>query len=141
MNSKNPKPEIDKALECYKKATKLGSATAYEKLGYMYNNGEGVEQDCDKANEYYEKSYEIKVAICHYDTAILLQYYNKDITSAIQHYEKAASLGFIGAYKYLAYLYQNGVGVSVDKHKANDYNQKANDLENTEIQRIFKDRE
>lgn len=133
MNSKNPTPEIDKALECYKKAAKLGSATAYEILGYMYDNGEGVKQDCNKANEYYKKSNGMKMAICHYDTAIFLQYCDKDIAHAMQHYEKAGLLGFIGAYKYLAYIYQNGVGVSVDRQKADDCNKKANDLENMEI--------
>ena len=133
MTNINTKPNIKKALECYKKAAKLGSVIAYDNLGYMYNNGEGVVKDCNKSNVYYEKSANMEVAICHYYLGIFSQYYTNTIDCALHHYEAAGQLGFIGAYKYLAYIYKNGVGVEINTNKANEYDKKASDLENTEI--------
>ena len=46
----------DKALELYKKAADMGYAGAYRHLGIIYEEGEGVEKDNEKAIEFYEQA-------------------------------------------------------------------------------------
>ena len=46
--------DVIKAHELFLKAGELGCAEAYSKLGYSYENGEGVEVDKKKAKHYYE---------------------------------------------------------------------------------------
>jgi len=44
----------NKALELYHRAGELGYADAYTAIGYLYNNGDGVKVDKEKAIHYYE---------------------------------------------------------------------------------------
>ena len=43
-----------KALELWHRAAELGNITAYSRIGYAYDNGQGVEIDFKKAYYYYE---------------------------------------------------------------------------------------
>ena len=43
-----------KALELFHQAGELGSTDAYNSIGYLYEHGEGVEEDKKKARHYFE---------------------------------------------------------------------------------------
>lgn len=133
MHDINAKPNIDKALECYKKAAVMGSFSAYSNLGYMYDNGKGVAKNYDKARKYYAKCDDIKLATHYYVVGIILQYYERDIINALKYYEKSGELGFISAYKYLVYIYKNEICIKKDDDKINRYNKEISRLENIEI--------
>ena len=46
--------DMNKALQHWQRAGELGYANAYNNIGYAYLHGEGVEDDKEKANYYYE---------------------------------------------------------------------------------------
>ncbi|WP_104759945.1 tetratricopeptide repeat protein [Helicobacter bizzozeronii] len=48
--------DYDQAFEYYQKAAELENAWANYSLGYMYENGQGVDKDYDQAFDYYEKT-------------------------------------------------------------------------------------
>jgi TPR repeat protein len=50
------KKDTDKAFELFHRAAELGSSLAYNNLGTMYYNGEGVSKDEAKAKQYLEKA-------------------------------------------------------------------------------------
>ena len=43
-------------MEYYQKSADLEYSLAFTNIGYLYETGEGVEQDYSKAIEYYQKS-------------------------------------------------------------------------------------
>lgn len=44
------------AMEWFKKAADLGNISAMDFIGFMYENGLGVEPDSTKAQEWYDKA-------------------------------------------------------------------------------------
>lgn len=87
------------------------------KIGYFFEKGLGVEEDKEKAFEYYLKSARLGDYISQYNIAIcylngvgvdkdLEKAFNFAYQSAVQHYEKASIL--------LANMYKNGIGCEKD---------------------------
>jgi serine/threonine protein kinase len=94
--------DINKAIECYTKATKVGNAKAYVNLGDIYYEGaEGIERDYNKAIEYYSS------AINNANDQI-----EKDLSGKPEN-----NIGRI--------YYDGGYGVNIDYEKARDYFLKA----------------
>ncbi len=48
--------DIEKAKEWYEKAAAHDHETAMLRIGYLYENGNGVEQSYSKAKEWFEKA-------------------------------------------------------------------------------------
>jgi TPR repeat protein len=84
--------DYDNAFEYLTKAAELGDAAAHFKLGWMYENGEGVEKDEEKAVYHYETA-----AIGgHPDARHNLGEYeeeNGNTERAVKHFIIAANLG------------------------------------------------
>lgn len=57
-NTNYEKGEFKEAIPYLNEAASRGNAKALYSLGYMYENGEGVDKDIDKAKEYYQLSAE-----------------------------------------------------------------------------------
>lgn len=55
-NSNYEKGDFEKSIPYLLEAANRGNARAQYSLGYMYQKGEGVNQDIDKAKEYYQLS-------------------------------------------------------------------------------------
>ena len=95
--------EIDTEYDPLNEA-KQGNADAQYHLGSQYDKGEGVEQDCGKAAEWYRKAAEQG----HVDAQIKL----------VVQYHKMAVEGFAPAQHSLGLTYANGEGVEQDYTKA-----------------------
>lgn len=52
-NSKYEDKQFDQAIPYLEEASNRGNARAQYSLGHMYENGEGLNKDIDKAKEYY----------------------------------------------------------------------------------------
>lgn len=55
-NSNYENGNFEKAIPFLEEAANRGNARAQYSLGYMYQNGEGVPRDADRAKEYYQLS-------------------------------------------------------------------------------------
>ena len=120
--------DYDKAIKLYKKGAKQGDADAQYNLGYMYENGDGVERDDNIAAEWYEKAAAQGHAKAQNNLAFL---YRKgygvpqDIDKAIELYEKSARQGCATAQRNLGYLYKYGTEIGQDYVKAAEWFRKA----------------
>ena len=97
-------------------------------IGYSYDVGEGVEQDYEKAMEWYLKAAELgsssamkNIGLYYDDGKGVSQDYGK----AMEWYLKAAELGNAGAMNNIGVLYEKGLGVEKDYSKAMEWYLKA----------------
>jgi TPR repeat protein len=97
----------DKSFECYTKAAESEDLEAHYRLGILYMNGEGVEEDEEKAVYHYEKA-----AIGGHPTArhnlAAFEEENGNIERAVKHLIIAAKLGFDLSMKALWSQYSDG---------------------------------
>ena len=137
------KNEPEKALEWYEKSVELGNPSSMCNLGYMYENGKGVEKDLSRAFDLYKKSAELGDCVgasnlgnCYkngYGTEV-------DLTLAFQWLEKAANSNVNGSefgMIKLAFMYLDGIGVEKDTKKALELFEKASSLGNTDAKNIL----
>ena len=107
-----------------------GNVASQYNLGYLYDNGQGVRQDFDKAVEWYQKAAEQGLMEAQYNLA--LKYENgrgvrQDFTKAFKLYQKAAEQGDSSSQLNLGYMYYTGKGVRQDFGKAKEWSGKACD--------------
>ena len=106
--------EYEKAIELYKKAAALGHIGVLNRLGGMYQYGEGVEQSDTEAVKWYRKGVEAgnANAMCNlglmYDNG---QGVEQSDTEAVKWYRKGAEAGNARAMNILGVMYANGQGV------------------------------
>ena len=120
----------DAALPWVRYAADAGDTDAMSNLGLLYENGQGVPQDCAKAAELYQKAADAG------DTRALkylgVLYKNgwgvpQDYAKAAALFQKAVDAGVTTAIFHLGVLYKNGQGVPQDFAKAAALLQKAVD--------------
>jgi len=106
----------DEIAELTQKA-EAGDAEAMNNLGVCYSNGEGVEQDKEKALQLFKKSADknspngtFNLATCYYDGDGV----KKDLPKAITLLKKAVKLESYQAYSLLGACYLTGNGVKKD---------------------------
>ena len=121
------KIDIQKAIECYAKASDLGVAAAARSLGDLYYFNTPIEdseiENVKNALKYYERAFylgDIEVA-----KKIGFIYLNneelKDVPKAIEWYEKGLSLGEYSLNFDLAYVYLNDGFIPHDYEKGLKY--------------------
>nr|WP_275897283.1 tetratricopeptide repeat protein [Helicobacter suis] len=111
-------------------------------LGFLYQNGEGVKKDCQKAMQYYKKAGDLGNAEGYYNVAEYLGDYRgdqyecrikQDVQKAMQYLYKAAGMGLAKAYEYLGTMYRFESPLKKqDYKKAFEYYKKAADMGDTE---------
>lgn len=127
--------DYSKEFECYNKVLEgteqVYIASAMYSLGIAYEYGEGVEQDNNKALEWYEKSADLGYADAitnigygyHFGEGV-----EQDYNKALEQYEKAAALNNATAMNNIGYMYNYGEGVEQNYTKALEWYEKAADL-------------
>ncbi|KAK8871768.1 hypothetical protein M9Y10_007509 [Tritrichomonas musculus] len=130
--SKNEK-NYSRALASLHKSSDGGSLNASYLLGLLYESGEGVVQDFEKAKKYYEKSAEQgnshgynRIGFC-YKLGLGTE---TDYRKAFEYYKKAADLGNMYSTHNLAVCYEQGRGVKQDYSKAVELYKKGSELGN-----------
>lgn len=109
------------AVKWYKKATKQGFCTAQCNLGFCYERGHGVKQDCKKA----VRLYSLSAKQDHAEAQCILGYcydsglgIKQDYKKAVFWYQKAAAQGDTVARFNLGNCYRTGRGVMQDEKKS-----------------------
>jgi TPR repeat protein len=119
------------ALEAWEPIANEGYAKAQTSMGWMYQNGLGVDQDYKQATEWYEKAVAQDFYIAQtnlglmYETGLGLE---KDLHKAVDLYQRASDQDYKFAHYNLGILYLDGRGVKKDKDKAITLFKKAHEL-------------
>ena len=120
--------EYDKAYVLFLKEAGIGNAKAQYFLGYLFENGQGVDKDYKKAYEWYLKAAEQENARAQCYVGYLYcigKGVNLDYKKAYNWYLKAADQGDVLAQYFLGILYENGQGLSKDYTKAAEWYKKS----------------
>ena len=129
--------DYDTAAALYKKAAEKGNANAQCNLGYMYANGEGVEQDDAEAIRWYRKAAEAGNIAAQYNLALRYESGNgvaQDDAEAVKWYRMAAEQGDADAQYELGGKYANGEGVAQDDTQAVEWYRKAAEQDHASAQ-------
>ncbi|KAK8849296.1 hypothetical protein M9Y10_018665 [Tritrichomonas musculus] len=92
----------------------------------MYENGNGVKKNVDKALSYYQKAAEKGYSDSY--AAMGLIYFNGNREKAFGCFKKAADMGSPSGCYLTGLCYQDGTGVTKDRSKALEHFRKADKL-------------
>ena len=98
------------AYEGFLKAAEHGHVRAACALGFMYNYGEGVEQNIDISEEWFIKSAEMGHVSAQYMLALIYYKIRNNISESLKYFRKAAEQGMVDAQYYLG-IHQITCGV------------------------------
>lgn len=130
------KNDYAEAMKWALRAAEQGQPEAMELVGRMYQEGQGVDKDSDKAKEWFWKAYKTAIirpddARALYTIGILFQNgrgVELQKLLAIRYYTEAAELNYSNAMYELAYMYYNHEGTPTDYAKANKWYRRAAEL-------------
>ncbi|MCD7972969.1 MAG: T9SS type A sorting domain-containing protein [Candidatus Azobacteroides sp.] len=113
-----------KAYTLFERLAKEGDSQSLNALGMMYKLGKGVEQNDDKAMEYFLLAAEGGYPRASYNVGSCYRYghsVEQDFTTAFSWFTKAMEQGDIRAGYTIGYFYYKGMGVEQDYGKALSY--------------------
>jgi TPR repeat protein len=122
------------AVELYEKSCYLGEIRGCNVLGFIYLNGDGVEQNSSLAIKFYEKSCDMNASTCGSLGKMYHDGYGvgQDYLKAVEFYEKSCEGKNAYNCNDLAILYKYGIGIAKNRTKALEYYEKACSLEHQE---------
>ena len=115
------KGELETAAQQFAALAEAGDAKAQYNLAVLYEKGEGVAQDSDKALAWYQKAAEAGNVNAQYNLGLAYETgegVTQDYGKARAYYEKAAAQGDADAQNNLGGLYARGDGVKKDLKKS-----------------------
>jgi TPR repeat protein len=121
--------DYEKALYYFSNAANQGSASASYELGYMYENGKGLERDASYAYKFYLLAAKLDFPPAQY--AIGRSYILGGLGLGVSYrdgYEwmsKAADQNLVSAYMPMGFMYEKGLGVDKNLSKALEWYIKA----------------
>ncbi len=120
--------EYVRARRLLEPLARAGDARAQFKLGVLYSEGWGVEQNLDRAIYWYRRSAEAGLPKAQYNLAHVHltrimsgRYTEEDVEQALHWFEKAAATGMARATSALGGMYWGGFGVKEDPVRARSY--------------------
>ncbi|MCK5003344.1 MAG: sel1 repeat family protein [Gammaproteobacteria bacterium] len=122
--------DFSKSLQLLQELAKQGNIKAQGRLGLMYERGIGIQQNYDKAREWYNRAIKSSSGFALARRGFMyerglgeLQNY----TQAVNYYHRAIEQGNASAYAHLGFLYFNGKGVDKDYDNAHLHFKKSAD--------------
>ena len=109
--------DMNKALELFHRAGKLGCAASYLNVGYAYHTGRGVENDNNMAKYYFELAAIEGVAMARFNLGGIEENAG-NWDEAIKHYLIAVTGGYTKALNQVKHLHSNGHATKEDYTKA-----------------------
>ena len=131
-----PKKDYEQARAYYEQSG--DNPYAQIALGFLYYNGQGVEQDKEKGKELFQSVADQGVVEGYYGLAMVAEN-EEDFETALGHYNKVVEEGSEPLYiacvmNSLGYMYETGEIVEQDGTKAIEWYTKAADLGHSEAQ-------
>lgn len=117
-NKKSESEDFIKAMELFKSAAAKGNPLAEERIGELYEWGQGVPADNNEAIKWYMKSAENGNMRGLYYAVLLYEYVPDDGFLAFNTLQRCAKAGFSGCYIRLADYFQYGRGTEKNYSKA-----------------------
>lgn len=105
------------ALQQFRPLAEQGNASAQNDLGWMYSQGNGVNQDFKEAMKWYRLAAEHGSARAQYNLGVMYHQGSgipKNLQEAMKLYRMAATQGDAQAQYNLGFMYANGEGVPKD---------------------------
>ena len=121
------------ALRLYLAAAEKGVTKNYNRIGYMYRNGEGTQVDCTKAVYWYRRSADNGFDVAQRNLGTMYGSglgVAQDYKEAMKWFRRAADQGNAEAMVDLGLLYENGNGVAKDETEAVRWYSKAAEKNN-----------
>lgn len=118
----------DDTLKSDEELALMGNSGAAFRLGARYLNGDGVEQDYEKAKYYLEAAALKNHAHALYDLGYMYLYgvgVEKDYLMAFDYFQRSTEFDFAPAYYIIGIMYHDGAGVKQNHKKAYEYCKKA----------------
>ena len=109
------KKDYATALKLWQPLAEEGIAKAKHYLGFMYQNGFGVEQDVEEAVKWYREAARQGHGKAQYNLGVMYEQGQgvlQDYDESVKWYRKAARKGFANAESNLGVMYANGKGVT-----------------------------
>jgi cell division protein FtsZ len=109
------------AIRAYRKAAEMNHAAAQNRLGWIYEKGEGVPEDVAEAVKWYRKSAEQGYVNAMNDLGYLYREgcgVDQDYEAALEWFGKAAAKYDAYAEYNMGQMYENGWGVDKDEEEA-----------------------
>jgi TPR repeat protein len=116
-NGEGTKPDLNAAIEWWRKAAARGSAAAQYELGVLYQDGEGVTADPALAASWFRQAAENNHPAGQYEFGNACEFgigTTLDLTSAAQWYHRAAEQGDADAQIRLGHWYSSGKNAPVN---------------------------
>lgn len=124
--------DYKEAARWYRQAADHGHARALATLGWLYENGKGVEKNFSEAVRSYRKGADLGHALSMSNLGLMYvngQGVRKDVAEGMRWHRKAAALGESEAMFQLGWHYENEIGVSRNYSEAVQWFKKAADRE------------
>ena len=109
--------DVTRAVELYERAAELGEKKAHFKLGYLYNEGKGVEKDRAKATLHWEAA-AVKGDILARGNFGIYEYNAGNHDLALQHWMIAAKMGHQVSLNNIKGLFMDGFATKADYAEA-----------------------
>jgi len=110
--------DYTKALELWHRAGELGHAEAHNNIGVLYNNGQGVDADREKASYFYELAAMKGEAQARHNLGGIEEEDKGNFDRALKHYMIAARDGQNISLEAIKEMYSNGYVTKEDYMKA-----------------------
>jgi len=109
--------DFGRARELWERGAALGDPHCWVGLGFMFDVGQGVEIDKDRAMHCYMAAWRSRNAVAANNIAVL--YREKgDRWAMFRWFKRAAEQGDVGAYLEMAKCYRDGIGVAKSHDEA-----------------------
>lgn len=102
--------DFETAFSAFERGAKLGNASCWVRLGYLYDTGKGVQVDKSKAMQCYRNAWRNQDVCAANNIAVLYREQGRRRTM-FQWYKRAANIGDGSAHLNVAKCYLDGVGV------------------------------
>lgn len=132
------KKDTAKAAKWFNRAIEKNFRCSYCNLGMLYNKGDGVEKNINRAIELLQHASDLQLGVASHNLATIYHLNNdfRDVSKAAYYYKLAIEQGYSSAttLNNLATLYMNGEGVELDYNKAQELLEKAVRLNGSKIE-------
>ena len=118
--------DLNRAMELYLKAGKLGNAMSYFNVGNFYCNGEGAEMDMKKAVHYWELAAMAGYVVARHNLG-MFEYNSRNMNRAVKHWMISAGAGYDDSLQEIQEGYTGGYVAKDDFEKALRAHKEASD--------------
>ena len=116
--------DYKKSMFYFKKALKKGVKNSYAEIGWLYQDGQGVNKSSKRAFRWFKNGVDNGDRRSQYGIGCM--YLNgwgceQDYSLALKHFKIALEAGFSRANTNLGYMYKNGLGCKKNRKRAVEY--------------------